>query len=130
MKNIINLLLLSIAILIIGCPSVKPGSEPIFDITTPEGLYQEGQHYLKQKKYEFAQRSFSTMVEDFPDHELADEAQFMVAEILSNTKNENRDLEAALDEYQTLIDDYPDSPLVKKAEKKIEQIEKKLEKSD
>lgn len=130
MKNIINLLLLSITVLIIGCPSVKPGGEPQYDITTPEGLYQEGQHYLKQKKYEFAQRSFSTMVEDFPEHELADDAQFMVAEILSNPKNESWDLESALDEYEKLLDDYPNSPFVKKAQKKIEQIEKKLEKSD
>jgi len=130
MKKFFVLLFLTLSFLFVGCPSVKPIGEPQYDITTPEGLYQEGQHYLKQKKYEFAQRSFSTLVEDFPDHELADDAQFMAGEILSNTKNENHDLEAALDEYQTLIDDYPDSPFVKKVQKKIEQIEKKLEKSD
>ena len=130
MKNLLILFCLMLSVLFISCPSVKPGGEPKYDITTPEGKYQEGQHYLKQKKFDLAQRSFATMVEEFPEHELADDAQFMVGEILSNPKNENVDLEAALEEYETLIDDYPDSPFVKKAQKKIEQIEKQLEKSD
>jgi len=123
------MLVLFLSVLFIGCPSAKTVAEDVkYDISTPEGLYQEGQHYLKQKEYDFAQRSFTTLVEDFPEHELADDAQFNVAEILSNPKNKNKDLDAALDEYQTLIDDYPDSPFISKAEKKIEQIEKQLEK--
>jgi outer membrane protein assembly factor BamD (BamD/ComL family) len=128
MKNVIVFLCLTLSVLFISCPSVKAGGEPKYDNTTPEGMYQEGQHYLKQKKFDLAQRSFATMVEEFPEHELADDAQFMVAEILSNPKNENKDLDAALEEYQNLVDDYPESPFVKKAEQKIEQIEKELEK--
>lgn len=127
MKKYFILLLTSLSVLFITCPSAKTVGPTNFDVSTPEGLYQEGQYYLKQKQFDFAQRSFTTLVEDFPEHELADDAQFMVAEILSNPKNKNKDLESALDEYQTLIDDYPDSPYVAQAEKKIEQIEKQLE---
>ena len=131
MKAFITLLILSISILFIGCPSnatVQPAKK--FDITTSEGLYQEGQYYLKQKIYDFAQRSFTTLVEDFEEDSLADDAQFMIAEILSNPKNPNVDLESAIDEYQNLLDNYPDSKYADKANKKIVQLEKKIEKSD
>jgi outer membrane protein assembly factor BamD (BamD/ComL family) len=134
MKKIFVLSYLAISVLFIGCPSkgvLQLGSEqPPFDINTPEGLYKEGQYYLKHKDFDYALRSFSTLVEDFSDDTLADDAQFMVAEILSNPKNPNQDIESALEEYQNLLDDYPDSPFIKKAQKKVEQIEKKLEKSD
>lgn len=127
MKYLICLMFLT---LIFNCSAKQPIAQPPFDTNTAEGLYQEGQYYLSQKMYEYAQRSFTTLIEEFPEHELVDDALFMLGEILSNPKNKNRDLEEALDYYQTIIDDYPESPYIKKAEKKVKTIEKKLEESD
>ena len=117
-----------VAVFLGGCvsESVKPSETPYFDINTASGLYNEAKFYLKFKDYDYAQRSFATLVEEFPNDVLADDAQFMVAEILSNPKNLNQDLQAALDEYKSLVKDYPDSPFIKKAQKKILELEKKL----
>lgn len=128
MKKFNVLLVFLISILFIACPTkttVQTTKE--LDITKPDGLYQEGQNYLKQKNYDFALRDFTTLVEDFSEDTLADAAQFMIAEILSNPKNPNMDLESAVDEYQNLIDNYPDSKYIDKANKKIELLEKKLD---
>lgn len=116
-------------LIFIGC-AVKTTTTPQFDIESPQGLYDEGQYYLKQKNYDYALRSFSTLVEDFPDDILADDAQFMIAEILANPKNPNQDLESALEEYENLLDNYSTSPFVKKAQKKIKELEKKLEQEE
>jgi outer membrane protein assembly factor BamD (BamD/ComL family) len=114
--------------LFIACPTkTTVQTTKQLDITKPDGLYQEGQNYLKQKNYDFALRDFTTLVEDFSEDTLADDAQFMIAEILSNPKNPNVDLEFAVDEYQNLIDNYPDSKYIDKANKKIELLEKKLD---
>lgn len=123
---------ITIILFFTGCASqsVRPSETPEFDINSAVGLFKEAQFYLKLKDYDYAQRSFATLVEEFPEDALADDAQFMVAEILSNPKNPNNDLESALDEYNYLIENYPDSPLVKKAQKKILQLEKKLKKSE
>lgn len=121
-----------VVLFLTGCASqtVRPSESPEFDINTASGLYKEAQFYLKFKDYDYAQRSFATLVEEFPEDALADDAQFMVAEILSNPKNPNYDLESALDEYNYLVENYPDSPFVKKAQKKILQLEKKLGKPE
>ncbi|MEO0076977.1 MAG: tetratricopeptide repeat protein [candidate division WOR-3 bacterium] len=130
MRTTIFFILVVLSVCIVNCSKKPAVAQPPFDTNTAEGLYQEGQYYLSQKMYEYAQRSFTTLIEEFPEHELVDDALFMLGEILSNPKNKNRDLEEALDYYQTIIDDYPESPYVKKAEKKVEAIEKKLEESD
>jgi len=113
----------------VGCVSkeiVKPSEPPNFDVNTASGLYEEAKFYLKFKDYGYAQRSFATIVEDFPEDALADDAQFMVAEILSNPKSLNQDLQSAIDEYKSLVDNYPDSPFIKKAQKKISELERSL----
>jgi outer membrane protein assembly factor BamD (BamD/ComL family) len=133
MKKILMISIFMLSLLFIGCPSkpvMKPGETPQFDTETPEGLYQEGQYYLKYKEYDYALRSFVTLAEDFSESILADDAIFAAGGILSNPKNPNYDLDEALEQYETLVDDYPDSPFVKKAQKQIDKIEKKLEKSD
>jgi outer membrane protein assembly factor BamD (BamD/ComL family) len=133
MKPCVTISVFLLALIFIGCPSqeaVKPTTPPSFDINSPEGLYAEGQYHLKYKDYEYALRSFYTLVEDFEEDSLADDAQFMIAEILSSPKNPNNDLETALEEYENLVDNYPDSPYMKKAEKQIAKIEKKLEKEE
>lgn len=130
MKKFTILLVLSISILFISCMTkTTVQTAKVFDISKPDGLYQEGQNYLKHKNYDFALRDFTTLVEDFSDDTLADDAQFMIAEILSNPKNPNVDLESAVNEYQNLLDNYPDSKYTDKANKKIEQLEKKLDES-
>jgi outer membrane protein assembly factor BamD (BamD/ComL family) len=133
MKKLMILIMTLLIFMFVGCPSkevVKPEIPAVYDLTTAEGLYAEGQFHLKYKDYARALRSFYEIVEDFEENAIADDAQFMIAEILSNTKNPDYDLEEALYEYESLIDNYPDSQYLKKAEKKIAQIEKKLEKEE
>jgi TolA-binding protein len=115
-----------------GCASlsVRPAETPKFDVGTANGLFDEAKYYLKYKDYDYAQRSYATLVDQFPKDALADDAQFMVAEILANPSNKNQDLESALEEYKNLIKNYPDSPFVKKAQKKVLDLEKKLKKSE
>ncbi len=129
MKHIIILFVLVLSVLFIGCPT-KSNLQPTqtYDISTSEGLFQDAQHYLKLKKYDFALRSFTTLVEDFSEDSLAADAQFMIGEILSNPKNPNKDLSSAIDEYQNLIDNYPDSKYVDLANQKIAKLEKEVEK--
>ncbi|MBS4016534.1 MAG: hypothetical protein KGZ86_08900 [Candidatus Latescibacteria bacterium] len=133
MKNFLISVIVLLVFINIGCPSkevVKPEIPAVYDLNRAEGLYAEGQFHLKYKDYARALRSFYEIVEDFEEDPIADDAQFMIAEILSNPKNPDYDLEEALYEYENLVDNYPDSPHVKKAEKKITQIEKQLEKEE
>ncbi len=116
--------------LIIGCPSKKITKPEQLNQDNAFGLYVWGKYYLQEKNFEKAIESFYTIVEDFEEDSLADDAQFLIAQILSNPKNPDYDLDEALSEYENLIDNYPSSPYVKLAAKKIAQIEKKLEQEE
>lgn len=114
----------------ISC-SAKKVIQPLgADLNTTQGIYAWGQYYLQQNNFEKAIELFYEIVEDFEDDALADDAQFLIAQILGNPKNPDYDLDDALSEYENLIDNYPESSFVKVARKKIAQIEKKLEKEE
>lgn len=124
------ILIFLLLITIISCATQQTKSipqKPPFDTETAIGLFAQGQYFLKQKNYEEALDAFRTLVDDFEDDALADDAQFLIAEILSNPRYEDYDLEEALSEYENLIENYPQSPYLPKAKQKIKQIEKKLE---
>ncbi|MCS7258232.1 MAG: tetratricopeptide repeat protein [candidate division WOR-3 bacterium] len=124
MKIFKYLFLLSIGLIAVNCVKKHQIFTAQFDITSPHGLFSEGLYYLKNKNYEYALRSFYTLVEDFPTDSLADDAQFYVAEILANPQNPNRNLLEAISEYQNLIKNYPESPFVLKAQKQLIKLQK------
>lgn len=124
MKHIIEILIFCISLTGIDCAKRPQVMLKEFDVTTPEGLFSEGKYYLKNKNYEYALRSFYTLVEDFPTDSLADDAQFLIAEILANPKNPNFDIREAISEYENLIKNYSESPLVSKAKKQLVKLQK------
>lgn len=124
---------LLLAIFCLSCLSnklPKRAEPPQFDTSSARGLFVQGQYYLKHQSYENALESFVMLMQDFEEDSLADDAQFLIAEILSNPKYVDYDLAEAISEYENLIDNYPNSPYVKIAEKRIRKIEKKLEQEE
>jgi outer membrane protein assembly factor BamD (BamD/ComL family) len=118
--------LVMVFLLFLDCAKKEYLNPQEFDISTPEGLFLEGQYYLKSKNFDYALRSFYSLIEDFPDDTLTDDAQFLIAQILAHPQNPNRDLEEAVFEYENLIDNYPQSPYFKKAQKELRRLQKLL----
>lgn len=94
-----------------------------------ESFYREAGHSnLQSAEVEF--RQFITF---FPDHELADDAQLMVA--MTHVKQLQRpdrdDTEARLAEYElnAMISNYPDSPLLDEAKEKLRAVQEVLAES-
>lgn len=124
MKYIIEIVVFCISLIYIDCAKRPQVTLKEFDIKTPEGLFNEGKYYLKNKNFEYALRSFYTLVEDFPTDSLADDAQFLIAEILANPKNPNFNIREAISEYENLIKSHSESPLVPKAKKQLAKLQK------
>ena len=94
--------------------SLRPGELPV-----PQGSdrdnYQAAFELLKQQRYEPAGLAFQQFLVSFPDSELADNAQYWLAESHYVTKQ----FEAALASFQVVIDKYPRSRKVADALLKI-----------
>jgi tol-pal system protein YbgF len=68
-------------------------------------LYEEAYDDFKDKKYKGAREKFETFMKEFPQDELADNAQFWIAETYYGEK----DFEAAILAYETVLKKYPKS---------------------
>jgi tol-pal system protein YbgF len=68
-------------------------------------LYEEAYDAFKDKKYKGAREKFETFMKEFPQDELADNAQFWIAETYYGEK----DFEAAILAYETVLKKYPKS---------------------
>ena len=94
--------------------SLRPGELPV-----PQGSdrdnYQAAFELLKQQRYEPAGLAFQQFLVSFPDSELADNAQYWLAESYYVTKR----FEDALVSFQVVVDDYPRSRKVADALLKI-----------
>ncbi len=62
---------------------------------------------------------YRALIEKYPHHERADEAQFMIGFELSE---QLKDFEAAREEYQKVIDNYPESSVRESAEWMIQNM--------
>ncbi len=84
--------------------TLAPGQLPV-----PSGSdrdnYQAAFELLKEERYEQAGMAFQQFLVTYPDSELADNAQYWLAESHYVTQNFDR----ALTEFQTVIDTYPRS---------------------
>ena len=94
-----------------------------------ESFYREAGHgNLISAESEF--RKFLTF---FPDHELADDAQMMVAmtHVKQLEKPDRDDTEARLAEYELnlMINEHPDSPLLEEAKEKLRGVQEILAES-
>jgi len=68
-------------------------------------LYEEAYDAFKDKKYKQAREKFETFIKEFPQDELADNAQFWIAETYYGEK----DFEAAILAYEAVLKKYPKS---------------------
>ncbi|TLU82990.1 MAG: tol-pal system protein YbgF [Chlorobium sp.] len=75
------------------------------EIQSDTGLFKDGLDKLNRKNYTAARESFSTLIQKFPKSELADDAQFDIAECFFNEKW----YEKAILEYQVVIAKYQKS---------------------
>ncbi|MCX7784667.1 MAG: outer membrane protein assembly factor BamD [candidate division WOR-3 bacterium] len=113
-----------------GCASrtVKKTEIVSQDTTsTTHRLYKTAREYLDNNDFEKSLELLYAIVDDFPKDELADDALYLIAEILSDPKNPDQDLDTAIEELERLIEDYPQSEYVARAKKMIKKLEKLLE---
>lgn len=69
-------------------------------------LYEASLQQLRRGSFETARAGLGEFLELYPDHELAPDAQFYIAE----TYVRGEDPDAALEEYARVLELYPDSP--------------------
>jgi tol-pal system protein YbgF len=67
--------------------------------------YEAAYNAFKDKKYKEARKKFEVFIKEFPKDELADNAQFWIAESFYGEK----DFEGAILAYETLLKKYPNS---------------------
>jgi tol-pal system protein YbgF len=80
-------------------------------IASPEAekaLYDQAFQSLKDLKYADSAQQFQTFLEQYPNSEYADNAQYWLGESYYVTRN----YEIALEAFQGLLSNYPDSPKV------------------
>ena len=84
-------------------PPQKQLTETEKKIEEPE--YEAAYNAFKDKKYKEARKKFEVFIKKFPKDELADNAQFWIAETCYGEK----DFEGAILAYETLLKKYPSS---------------------
>ncbi len=75
---------------------------------TAEELFETSLTTLRRGSLATARAGFQDLLETYPNHRLAADAQFYIAESYA----EAGDAERALDAYARVVDDYPDSPRI------------------
>lgn len=85
---------------------IEPQAEPVSD--TKSRAYDAAYLLFKEKKYKESRERFEAFIRDYPKTDLADNAQFWIAEAYYNEK----DFESAILSYETLLKKYPDSDKV------------------
>ena len=77
-----------------------------------EQLQNDGQQYRTQKNLKESITIFKSIISKYPDHELAAQAQFQIADIYLN---DVKDFEFAIEEFQKVVSIYPDHEVAKKS---------------
>ncbi|HEX6925999.1 MAG TPA: tetratricopeptide repeat protein [Longimicrobiaceae bacterium] len=86
-----------------GAPAGSPAGAPTGD---PEEIYAAAEGALMRGSFTAARTGFETLVRNFPQHELAPQAQLGIGETYEKTSEPERALEA----YSLVPQLYPDSP--------------------
>lgn len=84
--------------------SLAPGQLPVPGGSDRDN-YQAAFELLKEQRYEDAAAAFEQFLESYPQSELADNAQYWLAESYYVTGQ----FDQALSEFESVINDYPDS---------------------
>ena len=87
-------------------PATPDTSQKNTDVTIESTkAYDTALEAFKDKKYKASREKFETFIKDYPKNELADNAQFWIAETYYAEKN----YEDAILAYESLLKKYPDS---------------------
>jgi len=105
--------------------TLEPGELPVPGGSDRDN-YQAAFELLKEQRYEPAALAFRQFLVTYPDSELADNAQYWLAESYYVTQQ----FDAALDAFRTVIDDYPRSRKVPDALLKMGYCNYELERWD
>jgi len=89
-----------------GVPGAGPGGRG--ENGSAEELFETSLTTLRRGSLATARAGFQDLLETYPDHHLAADAQFYIAESYA----EAGDAERALEAYARVVDDYPDSPRI------------------
>jgi len=81
----------------------KEKEESIARTSSPEGLYQQAQDIYAAGRLEEAITRFNRFIQDYPQHPLADNAQYWIGEVYYSRK----DFPSAISEFQKVVDNYP-----------------------
>ncbi|MCS6790170.1 MAG: outer membrane protein assembly factor BamD [Bacteroidia bacterium] len=96
-----------------------------------EVLYHLAIARMRLKDYYAAERYFGQLVDEYPLSPRAEEALFMQAEMnytLSNDYDfDQKETKKAIEKFQAYMTLYPESPRFPEAEKKLKELERKLE---
>lgn len=82
---------------------IETKSEPVAD--TKARAYDAAYQLFREKKYKESRERFEVFIKEYPKTDLADNAQFWIAESYYNEK----DFESAILSYEALLKKYPDS---------------------
>ena len=105
MENTVkNILILLIGLYVLSCSG---GSNKSAD-----QHWKDGQQYRTETKLMESITSFKSIINTYPLHELAAQAQFQIADIYLN---DTKDFEFAVEEFQKVVQDYPDHEVSKKS---------------
>ena len=77
-----------------------------------EQLQNDGKQYRTQENLKESITRFKSIISKYPEHELAAQAQFQIADIYLN---DVKDFEFAIEEFQKVVSIYPNHELAKKS---------------
>ena len=77
-----------------------------------EQLQNDGQQYRTQENLKESITIFKSIISKYPEHELAAQAQFQIADIYLN---DVKDFEFAIEEFQKVVSIYPNHEVAKKS---------------
>lgn len=107
----------------------SPGAEPPNEAERPEAesradearmFYEAAQQQFRRGAYGTAREGFEDFLENYPNHELAPDAQFFLGESYAEADDRRR----AMEEYRRVVELYPDSRRAPTALYKMGMIER------
>jgi tol-pal system protein YbgF len=109
----------------IGEPQVQSQAAPVTEADV-KAAYDQAFQALKELRYADAAEDFQSFLDQYPDSEYADNAQYWLGESYYVTRN----YDIALSAFQQLLDNFPDSPKAPDALLKIGYTHYELEQWD
>lgn len=95
----------------------------------PEAQYHIGLYLMEKKEYQQARNEFEKTINDYPDTEWADLAQYQVAVVdakrSTQPQYDQKVTQAAIQEFKKILADNPDADLSEDAKKQIANLREK-----